>query len=436
MSRRPGPTVRRGGLAGRAAAVLLTLCTGAAFPADLLAQGEADSTRRRLLPRELRAEAAYAGELMAPIRGGLEQEPVYLDNLDLLAGLDLEALLGVPTAALRVHVQSNRGASLSSRVGDFQVASNIEAPSGWRLYELWAEVNPIPRRVSLLAGVYDVNAEFDVIPSASLFLNSSFGIGADYSSAGLAGPPTFPFTSLGGRIRARPSCCVYVALSVMDGAPGHPSHPARSRFDLAGDEGALVSWEIGHTRPEEPLTPSSGAAPRVGRRRDAGDLEAKIAAGGWLFTRDAATHGPGGSPEKSWGLYGLAQQLVHEEPDDRGRLTVFARLGLTNDEVERIGAYAGGGAVYTGVIAGRPEDAAGLGVAHARNGSPFLRSRRTSDVRLERGETVVELTYRIQLSDRLGLQPDIQWIVDPGMDRDADNALVVGLRGVASLTLP
>lgn len=436
MSRSPEPPVRSDDWTGRAAAVLLALCTGAAFPAGLFAQGEAESARRRFLPRGLQAEGAYTGEVMGPVRGGLEQEPVYLDNLDLALGLDLEALLGVPTAALRVHVQSNRGASLSSRVGDFQVASNIEAPSGWRLYELWAEVNPVPRRVSLLAGVYDVNAEFDVIPSAALFSNSSFGIGADYATSGLSGPPTFPVTSFGGRIRARPSCCVYAALSVMDGAPGHPTHPARSRFVLAGDEGALLSWEVGHTRPEEPLTRPSEPPHRVGRRRAAGDLETKIAAGGWLFTRGAETYGPGGSTEKSWGIYGLAQQMVHGEPNDRGRLSVFARLGLTNDEVERIGGYAGAGAVYTGAIAGRPEDAAGLGIAHARNGSHFLRSRRTSVGRLERAETVVELTYRIQMSDRLELQPDLQWIVDPGMDRDADNALVVGLRGIASLTLP
>lgn len=436
MSCSSGPAVRRGDWTGRVAAVLMALCTGAVSPGELFAQEGAASTLNRPLPRGLRAEAVYTGEIMGPASGGREQEPVYLDNLDLALELDLEDLIGVPTAVVRAHVQSNRGDSPSSRVGDFQVASNIEAPSGWRLYELWAEVNPVPRRVSLLAGVYDVNAEFDVIPSAALFLNSSFGIGADYATAGLSGPPTFPLTSLGARIRARPTCCVYAALSVMDGAPGHPAHPSRSRFALAGDEGALLSWEIGHTRPEEPLTRPSEVALRVGRRRATGHLETKLAAGGWLFTRGAATYGSGGSTEKSWGVYGLAQQQVLEEPDDRGRLSVFGRLGVTNDEVERIGVYAGGGAVYTGVVPGRPGDAAGLGVAHARNGSPFLRSRRTTGARVERAETVVELTYRLRLSDRLSFQPDLQWIVDPGMAPDVDDALVVGLRGSAGLTLP
>lgn len=136
MSRNAGPAVRREAWASGLATLLVALCAAAGSPAELLAQAEADSARERLLSRGLRAEAVYTGEIMGPARGGREQEAVHLDNLDLAVELDLEDPIGLPTAAVRAHVQSNRGSSLSSRAGYFQVASNIESPSGWRLHEL------------------------------------------------------------------------------------------------------------------------------------------------------------------------------------------------------------------------------------------------------------------------------------------------------------
>ena len=43
-------------------------------------------------------------------------------------------------------------------------------------------------------------------------------------------------------------------------------------------------------------------------------------------------------------------------------------------------------------------------------------------------EINVELTYYAQLTDEITLQPDIQWIVNPGIDDDIADALVFGLR--------
>jgi porin len=43
-------------------------------------------------------------------------------------------------------------------------------------------------------------------------------------------------------------------------------------------------------------------------------------------------------------------------------------------------------------------------------------------------ETAVELTWRATVSDWLTLQPDVQYIVNPGSQRSLRNAVVVGLR--------
>jgi carbohydrate-selective porin OprB len=71
--------------------------------------------------------------------------------------------------------------------------------------------------------------------------------------------------------------------------------------------------------------------------------------------------------------------------------------------------------VFTGLLYGRNRDSLGLGLSWSE---------------LYRGgtnqETAVELYYRAQLSPRMSLQPDIQYIASPsGIYRDA---LAVGTR--------
>ncbi len=395
-------------------------------------------------PASVRAELFYVGDVFAPTTGGLSREAVYLDNLDLMLDLDLEALLKLSKTSLRVHVQSNRGSSASERVGDFQGLSNIEAPSEWRLYEAWVEHNLLPGRLSVLAGVYDLNAEFDVIRVAGDFLNSSFGFGPDFSSTGISGPSTFPLTTLGVRVTLRPYPSIYGRLAVMDGSPGDPADPDRSRFALGNGEGALIAWEVGYNQAapgvmvikDEPPTRVQEGGRRIGRSRTVQRARMKLSLGGWAYTRDFDAWEVGEPAQKSWGVYALGERLLYVEPGDAGSLSAFVRAGTANADVNRLSAYLGGGLVYAGLIPGRTDDVLGFAVAHARNGSPFLRAFEGAGERFERAETVLEGIYLAQLGEFFQLEPNLQWIVNPGMDPAVENALVLGLRGRASLNLP
>jgi carbohydrate-selective porin OprB len=57
------------------------------------------------------------------------------------------------------------------------------------------EKNLLDNQFSVLAGLYELNSEFYRLQSAGLFLNSSFGIGPEFSQSGLEGPSIFPSTS-------------------------------------------------------------------------------------------------------------------------------------------------------------------------------------------------------------------------------------------------
>lgn len=401
-----------------------------------------------------RVALGYAADLFLPGRGEWSTTPVALDNLDLLLHLDLQEVVGLPGTSFRVQVQSNRGDPVSREVGDLQGISNLEAPREWRLYEAWVEQEIGSPRLSLLAGVRDINADFDVIPAAGDFFNGSFGFGPEYSQSGIAGPSTYPATALGARLRVEAVSGLYGLLGVSDGVPGSPGD---FDFSLAEDEGALLSAEIGYAHsPVDPQpTPraisrgegrgrgrglgaggSGRQRRRIGRGRFIQDVGSKIAAGGWVYTRRVPSWSPGGLEKRSWGLYVLGEHGLYRDPDGMGELSGFARIGTAADAVNRLHLSLGGGLVYQGLLPGRPDDVVGVGMAHARNGSPYLQMRREEGSPLERAETVLELTYRAEVGPVFSIQPDLQWVKNPGMDPGKEDALVFGLRGYVLLEWP
>ncbi len=83
--------------------------------------------------------------------------------------------------------------------------------------------------------------------------------------------------------------------------------------------------------------------------------------------------------------------------------------------------------------ASRPDDTPGLAVARAFNGGEFkqFNARSVDDKKI-----AIELTYSAQISEYLRVQPDIQYIINPGANTALDNALLVGVRFELGWTSP
>jgi porin len=88
----------------------------------------------------------------------------------------------------------------------------------------------------------------------------------------------------------------------------------------------------------------------------------------------------------------------------------------------------GAGVTWGGFLAARPHDEVGFMVASAWSSDGVRDDRADEGLATDATETALELTYRARLSDWLVVQPDLQYIVNPGVDPDIDNALVVGMR--------
>src|SRR5262245_56653611 len=194
-------------------------------------------------------DAVYTGEAWRNTSGGLATGNRYLDNIDLTASLDGEQVFGIEGMKLFGYALFENGHALSDDlVGAAQGVSNIEALPAVRLYELWSEWQLGSTHGTLRFGLYDLNAEFDAIETAGLFINPSHGIGPDFSQSGANGPSIFPNTSLAVRGAISSGPWTYRA-AILDGVPGDAEHPDRTRVRFDAGDGCLFVGEIDYAQP-------------------------------------------------------------------------------------------------------------------------------------------------------------------------------------------
>lgn len=350
-----------------------------------------------------RFDIRYIADVMSNLSGGLETGSRYMDNLDLSLEVDAERAMGWNGATLFLYGVYNNGKALSGDlVGDAQALSSIETGvEAARLLEAWIDQRFLDDRASIRVGLYDLNSEFDVIDTADLFLHAAQTTTFALAQSGEAGPSIFPVTSLAARAEFRLTDALLLRTAVLDGVPGDPDHPKRTAVKLGDGDGALLVSELEY---------------------GAGSMRA--AAGYWRYTARFEDLQTGRLRRGNDGIYALVEGRVYEDPDDPRRgLALYAHGGWASAGVNPFKYSLAAGAVYTGILPAGPEDDLGLSVAWVESGGPYKRA----DDALKR-EVAFELTYRARINDMIAIQPDIQYVINPGVAPDVKDAFVIGLR--------
>jgi porin len=370
----------------------------------------------------------YDGAAITNLDGGQRRAATYLGNLHLRSLVDLGRGLGWGDTHLFADALWIHGGQPDAFVGDAMGVSNLAAPPGAQLEELWLEHNFHPASVSVLAGLYDLNSEFYRLQSAGLFLNSSFGIGPEFSQSGIEGPSIFPRTALGVRLAYKPAANVVLRAAALDGVPLIRPGDRLGAFE-AGDGRLYVAELAWFSRPA--ARPSSDQRERIGRNAMLPMYQGKLAVGGWHYTTTFDRLDPAAAKPRQHGasgFYAIGDRVVARDASDPERnLAVFAQLGVGDPAVARFGKYLGVGVVAAGPFRGRSGDELGLAVAIARNGTPYLRQQALT-APASRAESSVELSYLAQVNPWLAVQPDLQYVIHPGTDRSTPDALVFTLR--------
>jgi len=367
-------------------------------------------------------ECVYSAMPWYNMRGGLSKGFVYMDNVDLTAKINLHRLFKTrQNLYMFVYGLGNNGGMATNLMGDYQVASNIQTNKAWHFFEIWVQKNFFHDRLSALVGTYNLNSEFDVLRPGTIFINSSFGMGAEYGNSGLNGPSSFPVTSFGVRLATSVKDHVKLKLAILDGVPGDPSNPRSNAIKLSKKDGAMIAFESSYyPGVTKNLAMSRGYVTRrkkVGREHSM-PTDDKINLGGWYYTSKYVNVYDSTMAHGNWGMYaGFQHYWFFSKYDDR-YLAFFGRYGVAADRFNRVGSAISGGVLF-GASTSDHTDYLGLGFTTALAGQPYINAYRTS----KRGETALELTYSFPFRRWLSMQPDLQYIIHPGMNGNIPNPL-------------
>lgn len=126
-------------------------------------------------------------------------------------------------------------------------------------------------------------------------------------------------------------------------------------------------------------------------------------------------------------IYGIIDQQVYKT--DSESISAFLRGGYAPSQMNVVEPYLDGGVNLTGIVPGRDKDVFCFAASRTWISGAFDQfNQAINGAAHSTEETVVEATYRAQITPWWTLQPDIQYIIQPGATTIAHNALILGAR--------
>lgn len=384
--------------------------------------GEWTGWRGRIEEQGLKLGGENVSEFSTVFDGGIHQKASFRNILTIEAEADLDRLAGVQGGSTYIQFLSvNAESGGSGDAGDFQGYSNIESAHSLDvIYELWYEQRLFNDKLRIKAGKIDANSEFSFVGAAGNFANSSAGFSPTVFAFPSYPDPATAVTVFGtvfdrDGVRVGLGYGLFDGAAAVDGVRTGTRGPSSFFSDKISDDcfhiGQLnVSWDRAG---EEPLLMSIG----------------RVSAGVWHHTGEFERF-DSGTEDSSGGFFATGEvRLFGSSPRDdfatSDGVFVFGQYGWADEEVSEVGQHLAGGVVWRGVLPERADDSAGVYVTLAdlsdKDGAGFRDN-----------ELAIDVYYRLQLAPAVFVQPELQFIVNPSGDPNADDAIVGGLRvGIA-----
>jgi len=348
-------------------------------------------------------------------------------------------------SALQIHGQNLSAENLQT----LQTASGIESDPATRLWELWYDQKFLDEdRLDIKVGQQSLDQEYMVSSNALSFVNTMFGWPMLPSADLPGGGPAYPLSALGVRAKYRPVDPINILFGVYSGSPtqhssGDPQldNPSGTSFPL--NRGVLAIAEVQYSYPALGSMVSPGAAEplarvyRIGAWYDSEDFDDERFDNTGLSLANPTSTGLPRQHRGDFAIYAVADQMVWRSTADPNRsISVFTRvMGTPMADRNLVDFSLNAGVTVKDPLTYRTDDTFGLGLGYTHVSSQA--SAYDRDVAIETGtfnpprssETFVEATYQYQVTPWLQLQPDLQYVFNPGggvADPSAPNQRIKG----------
>ena len=414
--------------------------------------GDWGGMRKTLIDVGVDLEFNDTAETLSNPVGGIRQSTIYQGLLTGSLKLDLEKLANWPGATFYTDGYQISGRGLSrNAVGNLLAVSTIEALASTRLHDLWLQQQFLDRQASLRVGQIALDDEFYISQYSAYFINSTFGCPDILSTDLPSGEPCYPFAVPGVRLRAAPTTALTMSTAVFNGnpappGPGDPQVRNSSGTNFLIDEGGtLAIAELAYALDVQPDLPGPLSDVKLGGWYHTADFPDLRRDTSGRSLADPASNGVATKHHGNYGLYLILDKMLWQPPDATTRgLAGFLRVGGTPGDRNLISLEVDGGMTYKGLLPNRELDLIGIAASYGRIGSAArgLAGNAVLLTGIEQPardyETVLEVTYQVQIAPWWALQPDLQLIFHPGghiaapfpapLGQPISNALVLGLR--------
>jgi porin len=343
--------------------------------------------------RSAQLEASYIADHLVNLKGGIKTGYAYLGMANFQLGLETEAARLWNGGEFYLHLAATHGCTPSATlIGDKQIVSNIEAGNHFYIQELWYRHSF--ENIDITLGLQDMNARFFNTETSQLLINSSFGVIPAIS--GNLPVSIFPLTTPGLTLQWNMSERSSIITAIHDGLPyDFDDNPYNLRWSLNKRDGALLAFEYQFldSRENKKGKLSTGVVSRIARPY-AGNPEEYRHRSVFYMKGDREIFQMAGKP------FSLLWQAAFST-DPQANSVYSAGLGV---HVSR-------------PFSQKREDRLAIAFSH--------------DVynKLAEHETALELSYFYPISDKLEIQPDLQYIINPaGIGQNIPNSLIGILR--------
>jgi porin len=400
--------------------------------------GDMGGLRSGLAEKGVTLNLSESSEVLGNVAGGTKRGFEYDGVTTMGIEVDTSKALGWEGGTFNASALQLHGHNLSAdNLGNLQTASGIAADNATRLWELWFQQNLFGGVADIKLGQQSIDNEFMASEGSALYLNTMMGWPMIPSADLYAGGPAFPLSSLGARVRAKASDTVTVLGGVFnDNPPGgsfdddsalRGAEKSGLRFNL--NTGALIIGEIQYAvnPPPEEGKDGAQAAPtglpgtyKLGFWYDTAKFPDQRFDTAGLSLANAASTGVAASHSGNYSVYAVADQAIWR-PDPQGPQTVsvFARPMFAPSDRNLITFSVNAGINLKAPLPGRDDDTFGIGYGYTQvsdraadldsdtnaAGTPTLRRDH---------EQFIEVTYQAQLAPWWQVQPDFQYVFNPG----------------------
>ncbi|WP_309399502.1 carbohydrate porin [Cerasicoccus maritimus] len=390
--------------------------------------GNADG-RKRLSEKGLTLSLKFVTDSLGNVTGGRDQGFTYTGSMGFDVEADLEKLANIEGAKINMTTVWRSGKSLSNHyIGNVFQTQQIYGGQNLRLYclywrQLWLD-KQIETKLGRIAQGDDflsrpiywsyVQNAFDGNP-VSIFLNSPM-----YA---------YPNATWGGFIKYSPKESSFFIQGGLYGGAKTPNQNRNSAhgLDWSFDYDNAYFMGMFGWRPELKISGQTG-------------LPGNYSMGGYYVTGDHQTFLPAPPPpgtssevEGKWGMYWMFDQMVYSNgvnsKGDKTGITPWFVVSIAPDErVNQMPYSFYGGARWDAIIPSRKDDFLALGFVYGEFSDDFAQSQTNRGLPAQKYESVIELTYMIQVNQWFTFQPDLQYIINPGAAHQYSNAFVIGFQ--------